>query len=141
MLTSSGTSFVRILCPWLGQRSSRQNTAPRWNVRVTFILAPHSGHFKRRPSVDGIREAEQRQLQRKRERREREYAAKQKRDSSEPDPERYRLDPEYRRHVQNTQSWKTRRTSSATAKTPRELSSRSATGDGDTGEAAPDPLR
>jgi hypothetical protein len=34
------------------------------------------------------------------------YAQKQKRDSGEIDPERYRTDPDYRRHAQTTQSYK-----------------------------------
>jgi hypothetical protein len=56
-------------------------------------------------AIQRIRAAEQ-QRQREQERRERDYTEKQKRDSSELDPERYRMDPEYRRQVQNTQSWK-----------------------------------
>jgi hypothetical protein len=40
------------------------------------------------------------------ERRQREYAEKQRRDSSELDPERYRLDPEYRRQMQDTHAYK-----------------------------------
>jgi len=44
--------------------------------------------------------------QRRREQDRREYSEKQKRDSAEPDTERYRSDPEYRRQVQNTQAYK-----------------------------------
>jgi hypothetical protein len=44
--------------------------------------------------------------QQRRERDRREYSEKQKRDSAEPDTERYRSDPDYRRHVQNTQAYK-----------------------------------
>jgi hypothetical protein len=36
----------------------------------------------------------------------REYSEKQKRDSAEPDSERYRTDPEYRRQVQSTKAYK-----------------------------------
>jgi hypothetical protein len=56
-------------------------------------------------ALQRIREADQ-QRQREQERREREYAEKQKRDSSELDPERYRMDPEYRRQMQTTQAYK-----------------------------------
>jgi len=62
-------------------------------------------------TLQRLREAEQQRLreaeqQRQREQERRKYSDKQKRDSGEPDPERYRLHPEYRRHVQNTRSWK-----------------------------------
>jgi hypothetical protein len=53
-------------------------------------------------AVQRVRDADQRRREQDR----REYSEKQKRDSAEPDTERYRADPEYRRHVQNTQAYK-----------------------------------
>ncbi len=53
-------------------------------------------------ALQRLRDAEQQRRAQDR----REYTEKQKRDGAEIDPERYRTDPEYRRHAQNAQAYK-----------------------------------
>lgn len=53
-------------------------------------------------ALQRVRQAEQQRRQQD----SREYAEKQKRDGGEIDSERYRTDPEYRRHAQNAQAYK-----------------------------------
>jgi hypothetical protein len=53
-------------------------------------------------ALQRVRDAEQQRRERDR----RDYSEKQKRDSGEIDSERYRTDPEYRRHAQNAQAYK-----------------------------------
>ena len=54
-------------------------------------------------ALERVRDADQ---QRREQQDRREYSEKQKRDSAEPDSERYRTDPEYRRQVQNEKAYK-----------------------------------
>lgn len=53
-------------------------------------------------ALQRVRDADQQRRERDR----REYSEKQKRDGTEIDPERYRSDPDYRRHAQTTQAYK-----------------------------------
>jgi hypothetical protein len=53
-------------------------------------------------ALERVRDADQQRREQDR----REYSEKQKRDSAEPDSERYRTDPEYRRQVQNEKAYK-----------------------------------
>lgn len=53
-------------------------------------------------ALERVRDADQQRWKQDR----REYSEKQKRDGAEIDTERYRTDPEYRRHAQNAQAYK-----------------------------------
>jgi hypothetical protein len=79
-------------------KASGRKTSARTGPRRGGLVAHQMWALRRIKDAD--------QQRREQDRRERDYAEKQKRDASEIDTERYRTEPEYRRHVQNTQAWK-----------------------------------